>query len=469
MTKPIPALPELARRFFDDKALPSIFEYVKIENLSPAYDPKGEAVSETHTALRHFEEWARGHAPDGTTISTISRIENAPMLVIDIPGTAEGEVLLFGHLDKFPDVPGWSRSNSAYDPVIHDKKLYGRATCDGAFAPYAYLSAIGSLAELGETYPRCVIAVEMSSKSHGIHLARYFGDLRALCKDPDLIISLDAGCCDYERLWYTTGYRGLIEGHLSVELLEDTAHSSMSGLVPSVLGIAFELLSRVCDLSSGLVTLDGFVPNQPQYMTTGGAETDAIAGEFFLGRAAWKRHVPGIHDDDEAAAMLSVWNSSLNVAGIRGLSSSDLTGGILPGRVTLKIAVRTPPDCDCFAATSELEEALVKDPPFNAAVDFSPSSVLPSWHRGELPCWLEKSANEASIEFFGEPAVGWAIFGAYPEIEIIAQEFEDVPILMTGVMGPHANFHVANESLDLPAARKMTAAIARILTELPAN
>lgn len=469
MTKPIPALQELARRYFDDKALPSIFEYVKIENISPAYDPKGEAVSETHAALRHFEEWARIHTPAGTTISTISRIENAPMLIIDIPGTAEGEVLLLGHLDKFPDVPGWRNDFSSYDPIVHDQKLYGRATCDGAFAPYAYLSAIGSLAELGQTYPHCVIAIEMSSKSHGIHLARYFGDLRALCKNPDLIVSLDAGCGDYERLWYTTGYRGLIEGHLSVELLEDTAHSSMSGLVPSVLGIAFELLGRVCDLSSGLVTLDGFVPNQPKYMTTGGAETDAIAGEFYLGRADWKRHVPGIVDNNEAAAMLPVWNSSLNVSGIRGLSSPDLTGGVLSARVTLKIAVRTPPDCDCIAVTAELEEALVKDPPFNAAVDFSPSNMLPGWQRSELPCWLAKSTNEASQEFFGKPAVGWAICGAYPEIEIIEQEFEDVPILMTGVMGPNANFHVANESLDLPAARKMTAAIARILTDFPVS
>jgi len=469
MTKPIPALQEQARRYFDDKALPSILEYVKIENTSPAFDPKGEAVSEAHAALRHFEEWARVHAPEDTTITKISRVENAPMLIIDVPGTAEGEVLLLGHLDKFPDVPGWRNGFSAYEPVIHDQKLHGRAASDSAFAPYAYLSAIGSLAELGETYPRCVIAIEMSSKSNGVHLARYFSDLRALCEHPDLIISFDAGCGDYERIWYTTGYRGFIEGHLSVELLEDAAHSSMSGLIPSVLGIAFELLSRVCNLSSGFVTLDSFAANPPKYMTTGGAETDVIAGKFFLGRADWKRHVPGIVDDAEAAAMLPVWNSSLNVAGIRGLSSSDLTGGILPGRVTLKIAVRTPPDCDCFAATAELEEVLIKDPPFNAAVDFSPSSVLPSWHRGKLPHWLENSVNEASNEAFGKPAAGWANGGVYPSTEIIAQEFADVPILLTGVLGPNANFHAANESLDLPAARKMTAAIARILTELPAN
>jgi acetylornithine deacetylase/succinyl-diaminopimelate desuccinylase-like protein len=466
MTKPIPALRGSAYRYFDEEALPSLSDYVRIENISPAFDPRGETVSETHAAVRHLRQWARIHTPPGTKISKLSRVENAPMLVIDIPGTAEGDVLFFGHLDKFPAAPGWDEGLGSYRPVIRDQKLFGRATSDGGFAPYSYLSAIGALAELGLPYPRCLIAVETSSKSHGIHLARYFVDLRARCEKPDLIISLDAGCGDYERLWYTTGYRGLIEGHLSVKMLEKMAHSSNSGLAPSALGIAFELLGRVCDLSSGHMKLDGFAGRQPAYMTTGGAETDAVAGRFFLDRAEIRRHVPGISDDPETAAMLPVWNASLNVAGIQGLSSSDLTGGVLPAEVILKIAVRTPPDCDCPSAISELEEALVEQPPYNAAVDFSPSNMLPGWHPGELPAWLKRSVNTASVEFFGKEATGWAIGGAYPEIEIIAQEFEDAPILMTGVMGPDANFHVADESLDLPAARSMTASIARILADL---
>lgn len=40
-------------------------------------------------------------------------------------------------------------------------------------------------------------------------------------------------------------------------------------------------------------------------------------------------------------------------------------------------------------------------------------------------------------------------------------------MLVSGIMGPNANFHIANEALDLPAARKMTASIAQILADLP--
>jgi acetylornithine deacetylase/succinyl-diaminopimelate desuccinylase-like protein len=468
MTDPVPDLYASVCRIFDEQALPSLSEFVKIENLSPAFDTEGKSVAEVHNALQHFSDWAKDNAPEGTQISKLVRVQNAPMLIVDIPGTADGTILCFGHLDKYPAGEDWNDGLSAYMPVLRDQKLYGRGTVDGGFAPYCYVSAAMSLAELGVPRPRCLIAVEMSYESHGIHLARYLPDLRSLCDKPDLIISLDAICADYERLWYSTGYRGVIEGHLTVEMLDKPAHSGAVGMAPSALGIAFDLLGRVADLPSGLITLDGLKPRKRlDHITTEGSETDAIAGRCFLATAGVTRHVPGLTDQPERAAMLPVWNASLTVAGIEGLSAPGLTGGVLPPSVTLKIGVRTPPGVDCAEAATELEQALVESPPYNATVDFSPTNMLPGWYPDPLPEWLTASARAASTEFFGNPAVGWFIGGAYPEIEIIAQEFAETPMLVSGIMGPNANFHIANEALDLPAARKMTASIAQILADLP--
>lgn len=470
MTKPIPNLYDTICSAFDDKALPSLRKFVEIRNLSPAFDPKGEAVSQTHAALEHISTWVQGHTPKGTKINKLTRSENAPMLIIDIPGTTDGAIMCFGHLDKYPEAEGWDDGLSAYSSTQRNDRLFGRGIADGGFAAYAYITAIIALAERGVPFPRIVIALETSYQSHGIHLARYFEDLRTLCNSPDLIISLDAICADYDRLWYSTGYRGIIEGNLTVEILDKPSHSGASGLVPSALGIAFELVGRVCDLSSGMITMDSFKAKKPpKYVTSGGAETDAIAGRYFLEVHGLKGPIPGITDNPEAAAMLPVWNSTLSIANIQGFSSSDWTGGILPPKITLKIGVRTPPGFDCFSAVDALEKALIETPPYNATVDFSPTNVLPGWYPNNIPKWLEDSVTSASSDFLGKKAVGWCIGGAYPEIEIIAQEFGDVPIFMTGIMGPDANFHIANESLFLPAARKMTATIAQILADFPAN
>ncbi|MEM8696118.1 MAG: peptidase dimerization domain-containing protein [Pseudomonadota bacterium] len=452
-------------RSFDEEALPSLSEFIRIRNLSPAFDPEGEATANTHAALEHVANWAADHAPDGSAIKTLTHVEHAPLLVIDIPGTVDGTVICYGHLDKQPADSDWSAAESGYTPVLRDGKLFGRGGVDGGFAPYCYVSAIATLDRLGIAHPRCIIILETTEKSHSIHLPRYFPDLRAACDTPDLIIALDSICADYDRIWYMQGYRGVIDGNLTIAALDKDAHSGAAGMAPSTVGIGMELLNRVCDLPSGLMKLDSFRAQKPRHLTTGGAETDAIAGRYFLRSAGVTRDIPTITDDPAAAASLPVWHSSLTIAGIQGLSSTNLTGGVLPSEVTIKIAVRTPPGHDSVSAAVDLEEALVADPPLNAAVDFSPSSILSGWRAGELPSWLKTSLDDASRTFFGNAATGWSIGGAYPEIEIIAQEFEDVPILMTGVQGPDSNFQDANESLDIPAAHKMTASIAKIFAD----
>ena len=49
--------------------------------------------------------WTEKNKPSGSKL--IIRIsEKTPLLLLDIPGTKEGNILMYGHLDKQPEMEG---------------------------------------------------------------------------------------------------------------------------------------------------------------------------------------------------------------------------------------------------------------------------------------------------------------------------------------------------------------------------
>ena len=67
------------------------------------------------------------------------------------PGEAKGTVLLYGHLDKQPEMVGWAEGTGPWTPVMKDDKLYGRGGADDGYAMFASLAAILSLREEKKT------------------------------------------------------------------------------------------------------------------------------------------------------------------------------------------------------------------------------------------------------------------------------------------------------------------------------
>lgn len=64
--------------------------------------------------------------------------------------------------------------------------------------------------------------------------------------NPEVIICLDSGTIDYERLWTTNSLRGYMAGLLKVQMLTEGVHSGdASGIVPSSFRIVNMLLGRL--------------------------------------------------------------------------------------------------------------------------------------------------------------------------------------------------------------------------------
>ena len=137
--------------FWEDSILPSITEYIRIPNKSPAFDPQWVEHGYMEDAVTLMVGWARPQleAFPGATLEVVRLPGRTPLLFMEVPGDSDDTVLLYGHLDKQPEMKGWSEGLGPWLPVLKDDKLYGRGGADDGYAIYACLAALRAMREQG--------------------------------------------------------------------------------------------------------------------------------------------------------------------------------------------------------------------------------------------------------------------------------------------------------------------------------
>ena len=102
-----------------DEVIPALVEYIKIPNKSPSFDPDWAAHGYMDEAVALFERWARAKLPSlpGATLEVVRLPGRTPVIVIDVPGEGDDTVLLYGHLDKQPEMVGWTEGYGPVDPA----------------------------------------------------------------------------------------------------------------------------------------------------------------------------------------------------------------------------------------------------------------------------------------------------------------------------------------------------------------
>src|SRR5437899_3470355 len=251
-------------RFVDqvwgDAIVPTLVDYIRIPNKSPAFDPDWAAPGHMEEAVAMFERWARERlaALPGATLDVVRLPGRTPLILIEVPGSASkantDTVLLYGHLDKQPEMVGWAEGYGPWIPRLEGDKLYGRGGADDGYAMFGALSALLALRDQGAAYARCVILIEACEESGSYDLPAYVDHLAGRIGSPSLVVCLDSGCGNYDQLWLTTSLRGVASGTLTVRVLDEGVHSGdASGVVPSSFRILRQLLSRLEDEVSGAV------------------------------------------------------------------------------------------------------------------------------------------------------------------------------------------------------------------------
>jgi len=121
------------RKFTDDiwrdEIVPTLVDYIAIPNKSPSFEPNWEKLGHMEKAVQLFTAWAEKKLPALNATLSVERLPGrTPLIFIDVPGTArDGDtVLLYGHLDKQPEMTGWAEGKGPWIPVLEGDKLYGR-------------------------------------------------------------------------------------------------------------------------------------------------------------------------------------------------------------------------------------------------------------------------------------------------------------------------------------------------------
>src|SRR2546422_10052662 len=129
-----------SQRIWDEEILPALYEYIRIPNKSPAFDPRWQQNMDRAVAL--IEGWCRRQPLAGLSVEVV-RLENrTPVIFMEIPGQGSETVLLYGHLDKQPEMTGWRQGLSPWAPLREGDKLYGRGGADDGYASFASLAAL---------------------------------------------------------------------------------------------------------------------------------------------------------------------------------------------------------------------------------------------------------------------------------------------------------------------------------------
>src|SRR5260221_9897417 len=101
-------------RFVDqiwgDAIVPTLVDYIRIPNKSPSFDPDWAAHGHMDEAVALLEACARRPLVGlpGATVDVVRLPGRTPVILIDIPGAGGDDALLYGHLDKQPEMTGWT-------------------------------------------------------------------------------------------------------------------------------------------------------------------------------------------------------------------------------------------------------------------------------------------------------------------------------------------------------------------------
>lgn len=454
--------------FWDEKITPALIDYIKIPNKSPSFDSNWEKNGYMNQALKLAVEWSKKNMPQNGKISA-KRIEGrTPIILIDIPGEKPGNILMYGHLDKQPEMEGWKAGLGPWNPVLKNEKLYGRGGADDGYAIFASLCALKELKRNDCQLPRILILIEFSEESGSPDLPFYIESYSDIIGEPDLVVCLDSGAGDYERLWTTTSLRGLIGLSLRIDVLKEGIHSGgASGHVPSSFRVARQLLSRIENEKTGEILLESLNPDIPEYRKNEAVSLVNILGDQVVEEFPWKNGMLPSTEDNLEGVLRRTWRPALSITGAGGLPSIKNAGNVLRPYTELQLSLRIPPTVDHSSAQNEIERILTKDVPYNADVSIEFDEPASGWNAPETDPWLLKAMDSASRKFYGKQYCSIGEGGTIPFMAMLGEQFPKAQFMITGVLGPGSNAHGPNEFLHIPFAKRLTACIASIISNFP--
>ncbi|MET0579821.1 MAG: M20/M25/M40 family metallo-hydrolase [Ilumatobacteraceae bacterium] len=452
---------------WETAVMPTLTEYITIPNVSPAFDRDWEPNGYMEAAVVLVRDWLAARPVTGLTVDVQRLPGRTPLIVAEVaasdPTLSERTVLLYGHLDKQPEMTGWRDGLGPWTPVVDGDRLYGRGGADDGYAAFASMLAVEAAQAAGIPHARLLLLVEASEESGSDDLPAHIDRLAERIGTPELVVCLDSGCLDTERLWVTTSLRGMAAVALTVEVLTSGVHSGgASGIVPSSFRIIRQLLDRVEDAVTGQVLLPELHVEIPVERITAAHDTADALTRSPADELPFAGTTQPMSSDAAQQYIARTWEPTLSYISADGLPPTSRAGNVLRPATTVGLSFRLPPTCDHEAALAAVTATLLADPPSGATVRVVGNSA-PGWNAPPIAPWLAVALDAASTAAFGQPARTFGEGGTIPFMGMLGAMFPAAQFVITGVLVPGSNAHGPNEFLHVPCATAVTGAVAHLL------
>ena len=451
---------------WDDEIVPELVEYIKIPAKSPAFDADWDKNGYIEDATQQIFAWCKKQDVRGMECEIVRLPGRTPLIFMDIPGEGDDTLLMYGHLDKQPEMTGWADDLGPWKPVIRDGKLYGRGGADDGYAAYASLTAITALQREGIPHARCVVIIEACEESGSFDLPHYIDHLRERIGIPSLVVCLDSGAGNYEQMWLTVSLRGMASGTLRADVLREGVHSGYaSGVVPSSFRVLRQVISRLEDENTGQVLPDYLQAKIPEQRLRQSQRMADALGDSVYQAYPFCEGVQPQADNNLDRILNRTWRAALSVTGADGLPALEAAGNVLRPHTSLKLSMRLPPTVDGDEATRLMRETLEADPPLNARLSFETDHAASGWNAPDIAPWLHESLQNASQASYGQDVMYMGEGGTIPFMAMLGEFFPAAQFVITGVLGPNSNAHGPNEFLHIPYAKKLTTCVTRVIAD----
>jgi acetylornithine deacetylase/succinyl-diaminopimelate desuccinylase-like protein len=449
-----------------DEIVPELVEYIRIPNKSPHFDADWEKNGYMEAATQQIFAWCKKQDIAGMQCEIVRLPGRTPLIFMEIPGDGDDTVLMYGHLDKQPEMTGWADGLGPWIPVIRNDKLYGRGGADDGYAAFSSLTAVMALQREKLPHARIVVVIEACEESGSYDLPHYIEHLSDRIGTPSLVVCLDSGAGNYDQLWLTVSLRGMAAGTLRADVLKEGVHSGYaSGIVPSSFRVLRRLISRLEDENTGRVLPDYLYADiSEQRMEQSRRMAEALGDGIFQAYPFCDGVQPQAGDNLERI-LNRTWRPALSVTGCAGMPSLESAGNVLRPFTALKLSMRLPPTVNGEEATRRIKETLEADPPNNARVSFEADHPASGWNAPEIAPWLGASLESASQAVYGQGVMYMGEGGTIPFMAMLGDFFPEAQFMIAGVLGPNSNAHGPNEFLHIPYARKLTTCVAQVLAD----
>jgi cysteinylglycine-S-conjugate dipeptidase len=378
-------------------------------------------------------------------------------------------VLLYAHHDVQPVGSPDRWTSPPFEPTVRDGRLFGRGTADDKAGVLAHLAAVrGWLDARGALPVNVKLVIEGEEEISSPHLPAFL-DRYAELLDADVIVLADL--TNWQVGWpgLTYSLRGLVDGTVTVRVMQQPVHSGMwGGAVPDALTATVRLLASLHD-ERGAIAVAGFADDVRPLTDDERARLVALDADPALFRRD-ARMLDGVAfvGDPEVPLLERIWMQPTITP--TGMDVPDVAhaANTLLSEVTTKLSCRLAPGQDPDRAAAALEQHFRGHAPFGAEVTFTRGEAAAAWVTEPTgPAW---DAAVAAFEAgYGHPVAAMGTGGSIPFVGPFASALGGAACLLIGVEDPAANAHGEDESLHLDDFTRTCLSEAFLFAELAAR